>query len=143
MATALQMNFCVFCTRLHTLEVLFEDARTAIILHEDWAVRGHVMVVWKAHVENISNLTSDEWIHFAAIYRTAERTLLELTGADRAIVIKLGIATPHLHFHIYPVPAALSRAEVMEIIDARRKEAVDPAFVAALRAALDRALSTE
>jgi diadenosine tetraphosphate (Ap4A) HIT family hydrolase len=129
---------CLFCNEPRTAgEVLFEDARVLVILHEDWAVRGHAMVVWKDHVENVASLTIDDALHFAAVHHRAERALLAVTRADRAILLKLGIATPHLHLHIYPVSAALDRAAVMEIIEARVRDAMDErgrqAFVNELR----------
>jgi len=71
------------------------------------------------------------------VYRNAERVLLRLTGAERAVIVKLGIVTPHLHLHIYPVSSSLDRAAVMDIIEGRTRVARDEAFVAALRAALD------
>jgi len=125
---------CVFCNDPRTAgEVLLEDDRALVILHNDWAVRGHAMVVWKAHVENVADLTGDESAHFAATHHRAERALLAATGADRAILLKLGIATPHLHLHIYPVSALLDRAAVMEIIDGRVRDAFDRALIDELR----------
>jgi diadenosine tetraphosphate (Ap4A) HIT family hydrolase len=125
---------CVFCNDPRAAgEVLFEDDRVLVILHDDWAVRGHAMVVWKAHVENVSDLTIDESARFAAVHHRAERALLAATGADRAILLKLGIATPHLHLHIYPVSASLDRAAVMEIIDGRVREPFDQTLIDELR----------
>ena len=129
---------CVFCHEPRSAgELLFDDGRVLVILHDDWAVRGHAMVVWKTHVENVSDLTIDEYIHFAAIHHRAERALLAVTGAERAILLKLGIATQHLHLHIYPVSALLDRAAVMEIIDARVRDVIDDrerqAFINELR----------
>ena len=125
---------CLFCTDVRAAgELLAEDERVWIVLHGDWAVRGHAMVVWKKHVENIADLTADEYAHFAAMHHRAERALLAATGAERAVILKLGIATPHLHVHIYPVAAALDRPAVMEIIDARVREPFDAGFVAELR----------
>ena len=63
--------------------------------------------------------------------------MLEVSGADRAVMLKLGIITPHLHLHIYPVSASLDRAAVMEIIEGRVREQRDPEFVRAVRARLD------
>ena len=135
---------CVFCDDVHRAgEVIAEDARLWVVLHEDWAVRGHTMIVWKRHVENAADLALDDWLHFAAVHHRVERALLEATGTERAIILKLGIATPHLHVHIYPVAAALDRAAVMAIIDAKLRVPWDEAFVADLRARLDRATSTE
>ncbi len=125
---------CLFCTDVRAAgEVLAEDDRLWIVLHDDWAVRGHAMVVWKKHVENLSDLTAYDAVHFITAYHRAERALLAASGAERAVILKLGIATPHLHVHIYPVAAALDRAAVMEIIDARVREARDQAFVEELR----------
>jgi len=129
---------CLFCNDPRSAgEILFEDARVLVVLHDDWAVRGHAMVVWKEHVENVADLTIDDSIHFAAIHHRAERALLAVTRAERAVLLKLGIATPHLHLHIYPVSAGLDRATVMEIIDARVRDAMDDrerqAFINELR----------
>lgn len=108
-----------------------------VLLHEDRAVRGHAMVVWKRHVENISDLTAAEAAELMRVYRAAERALLGATGADRAVMLKLGIQTPHLHLHIYPVSSALNRTEVMEIIDVRVRDSMtaeeEAAFVSDVR----------
>lgn len=137
------MKGCLLCTDLISLDVVFEDDLVAVVLHEDWAVRGHTMVVCKRHVENIADLYADEAAHFAASYRIVERAVLDETGAERAIIMKLGIAVPHLHVHIYPVSAAHTRADVMEMIDSRRRDPYDAGFVSSLRARLDRVLSAE
>jgi diadenosine tetraphosphate (Ap4A) HIT family hydrolase len=135
---------CVFCTDVRAAgDVLAEDERLWVVLHDDWAVRGHAMIVWKRHVENVADLSRDEYLHFAAAHHRIERALLDATGADRAVILKLGIATPHLHVHIYPVASALDRAAVMAVIDARVRAPRDEALIARLRARLDSAPLTE
>lgn len=129
---------CVFCHDPRTTgEIVFEDEKVLVILHNDWAVRGHAMVVWKAHIENIADLTPEEHAHFAAVHHRVERASLEVTGADRAVLLKLGILTPHLHLHLYPVSADLDRAQVMAIIDAKTTDPMSSedrqAFVDALQ----------
>jgi diadenosine tetraphosphate (Ap4A) HIT family hydrolase len=91
------------------------------------------MVVWRKHVENVADLTLDESVHFALAHHRAERALLEATRADRAVLLKLGIATPHLHLHIYPVSATLDRDAVFEIIDSRVRAPYDEELVAELK----------
>ncbi len=86
-------------------------------------------MILKRHAENISELNEEELGHFWRVYRSAELALLEITNADRAIMLKLGIAVPHLHVHIYPVRAALDRAAVMNIIEGRVREPRDEEFV--------------
>jgi histidine triad (HIT) family protein len=130
----IQRMECVFCTDVTgSGDVVFEDQRTWVVLHDDWSVRGHAMVVWKLHVENFSDLTPEDAAHFARVHRRAESALLEVTGADRAILMKLGIATPHLHLHIYPVSATLDHNAVMRIINAETHETRDVAFIEAIR----------
>ena len=132
---------CLFCRKIDG-DVLYDDDRCAVVLHEDWAVRGHAMVVWKTHVENVSDLSLEDAAHLSQVHHAGEKALLAATGADRAVLLKLGIATPHLHLHIYPVSAALDRTAVMAIIDARARVPRDEALVTKtrelLRGALDK-----
>jgi diadenosine tetraphosphate (Ap4A) HIT family hydrolase len=113
---------CVFCVEPSPFQILLETSDAWVMLHDDWAVRGHAMVVARRHVENLADLQADEAARFAAVWHRAERVLLEVTGADRAIVLKLGIATPHLHIHLYPVSASLDRAAVWDIVDAKVRD---------------------
>jgi diadenosine tetraphosphate (Ap4A) HIT family hydrolase len=125
---------CVFCIDPREAgEIVFEDDRVWVLLHDDWSVRGHAMVVWRTHVENVADLTLDEFVHFAVVHHRVERALLEATKTQRAVLMKLGIATPHLHLHIYPVAAALAREEVFEIIEGRVRAPYDDDFVADLK----------
>lgn len=124
---------CVFCDA-PPADPLYSDERCFVVLHEDRAVRGHAMVVWRAHVENVSDLGADDAAHLIEVHRRAERALLDVTGAERAVLLKLGIQTPHLHLHIYPVPSSLDRAAVQEILDGKRRDEVEPEFAEMVRA---------
>jgi histidine triad (HIT) family protein len=99
--------------------LLFEDDRLFAVLHEDWAVAGHAMLVWKDHRENLSDLDGPEAAHMMASLRRLEGAVLRATGAGRAILLKLGIQVPHLHLHLYPVSRDLDRQAVMRIIDGK------------------------
>jgi diadenosine tetraphosphate (Ap4A) HIT family hydrolase len=130
---------CVFCTDPAAAgELLFEDERSRVLLHPDWSPRGHAMVVAKRHAENASDLDEDEWLHLARTFRGAERAILAVTGKERAIVMKLGIQTPHLHLHLYPMSASATREDVFAAIDGQRAEPRDEAFVAECRSRLTR-----
>jgi histidine triad (HIT) family protein len=129
---------CVFCTEVtRSGDVVRTDDTAWVVLHDDWSVRGHAMVVSRRHVENFSDLADDDAGRFTAVWRKAERVLLDLTGCERAIVMKLGIATPHLHVHIYPVSVTATRDDVFAAIDGRVRGQRDDAFVAAVREALE------
>lgn len=125
---------CVFCEEPWTAgEILVETRAATVILHDDWAVRGHTMIVAKRHVENLSDLGDSDATDLLHVTRTVEDLLLEQTGTDRAILLKLGIQTPHFHLHIYPVSSELDRAAVMKIIDAKVRVPVDEQFVRIMR----------
>jgi diadenosine tetraphosphate (Ap4A) HIT family hydrolase len=128
---------CVFCSDPASAgELVYEDAHSWVILHPDWSPRGHAMVVAKRHAENASALDEEEWVHVARVFREAERVLLELTRTQRAIVLKLGIQTPHLHLHLYPMLETATREDVFEAIDGKRRETRDEEFVRACRSCL-------
>lgn len=128
---------CTFCSDVSAAgAIVFEDDRVWVLLHSDWSPRGHAMVVAKTHVENASDLDEEEWLHLARVWHRAERVLLDATGAERAIILKLGIMTPHLHVHIYPVSALATREEVFAAIDGNAREVRDETFVNDVRRAL-------
>lgn len=121
---------CVFCTDpSHAGDVVFEDERTWVVLHDDWSPRGHAMVVSKRHVDNASDLDEQEWLHFARVWHRAERAILDATGLQRAMILKLGIQTPHLHVHIYPVSVSATRDDVFAAFDGKRREPREQEFV--------------
>jgi diadenosine tetraphosphate (Ap4A) HIT family hydrolase len=128
---------CELCTDIaKTGDIVFEDEQTFVILHNDWSVRGHAMIVAKRHAENPSALDLGEWLHVARVWHRAERVLLALTGAERAIALKLGIFTPHLHVHLYPFSATADRAAVFAAINTKSREPRDEAFIESVRTAL-------
>jgi len=94
------------------------------------------MIVWKAHVENVSDLSMKDAAHLSQMHHRAEKALLAATGAGRAILLKLGIAVSHLHMHIYPVSASMDRAGVMAVINAKTQVPRDESLVLELRRAL-------
>lgn len=129
---------CVFCKDLGSAGgLVFEDDRVWVLLHPDWSPRGHAMVVAKSHVENASDLDEAAWLELARVWHRAERVLLDATGADRAIILKLGILTPHLHVHIYPMSAQATRDDVFDAIEGKKNEPRDETFIDRVRAALD------
>jgi diadenosine tetraphosphate (Ap4A) HIT family hydrolase len=109
---------CVFCADPREAgELVFEDHRTWVLLHA-------------------SALEEEEWLHVARVWHRVEKVVLEQTKADRAIVMKLGIQTPHLHIHLYPMQAKATRDDVFAAIDGKATEPRDDDFIRTLTAAL-------
>jgi diadenosine tetraphosphate (Ap4A) HIT family hydrolase len=60
--------------------VVFENETTLVMIDSDWVVLGHVLIFWKKHVENISDLTSDEYQNFSLIVYKTEGILRHVLG---------------------------------------------------------------
>ena len=96
---------CVFCTDVTRAgEILEEDERSWVVRHP----QGQWMIVAKRHVQNVGDLDEEEWLHLARVWHRTERAM----RAERVMVMKLGIQTPHLHIHLFPFDAAATREEV-------------------------------
>ena len=121
---------CVLCSPDLTAagELITDFGDWKLLLHPDSAVRGHAMLVARRHVENVSDLSDSEAQQLVRVQKVAERALLDVTNTDRAILLKLGIQTPHLHLHIYPVSRSMTRAQVQDAIDAKVSEEREPDF---------------
>src|SRR5258708_10315914 len=120
--------------------IVLDDNRVVVLLHDDWSVAGHALVIARQHVQNASDLDPIDAVYFWEVYARAERAVLAAAGVERAMMLKLGIQVPHLHLHIYPVAALASRAEAFAAFDgmsrAERSETQRETFVDAVRRAL-------
>lgn len=136
---------CGFCEANADLSkfgtIIHEDDRCAVVLHPDAAVAGHAMLIWKRHVENVAELDAEELAFFGRMHRAVERALLQVTKRDRAVLLKLGIQTPHLHLHIYPVAATATRDEVMAMINGATEEKRPEGFAASCARSLTELLT--
>lgn len=111
------MSDCALCS-IDPKSVVGRNREALVVIHDDWSADLHLMIVATRHIENFSDLDEHESESFTSLWRAAERAALELTGKERAVILKLGIAVPHLHVHIYPVAASEDRAAVMRMIEA-------------------------
>lgn len=117
------MRHCVLCNNLTAAgDLILDFGFWKLLLHPDAAVAGHAMLVAGRHVENFADLAESEALQFARVQPPCERALLEATGTQRAILMKLGLQTPHFHVHIYPVIDTMDRAAVMRAIDGQSRE---------------------
>ena len=132
---------CILCDKPESVgTIVFDDERVLVLLHDDWAVAGHALVVARQHVENASDLDPIDAAHFWDVYAQAERAVLTAARAQRAMMLKLGIVVPHLHVHIYPFAATADRAAVFAAFDGKSRadlsETQRREFVDAVRRAL-------
>lgn len=115
------MKDCVFCKiidrEIEGNDILFEDDNVLVMLDVDWAVKGHTLVIWKEHLNNVSDLSRQDFTHFSEIARRTEKALLEELNLDKSAILKSGGIVSHFHFHIYPLRKDISWQEVKDIFD--------------------------
>ncbi|HUR82096.1 MAG TPA: HIT domain-containing protein [Thermoanaerobaculia bacterium] len=117
---------CVFCNDPRDAGTLLDENEHA------WVIRhpaGQTMIVARRHVENVSDLEESEWMEVARTWHRAERsmrqvagdpsTALGMTRDERVIVLKLGVATPHLHIHLHPFDKTATREEIFLTLASR------------------------
>lgn len=119
------MTDCVFCKisqhDIDTLDIFYEDEQVLVMLDQDWAVKGHSLVIWKEHHLNASDLTTEEFLQFSTVFRAAEKALLEATSKKRALTLKTGGLVSHFHFHIYPVDVDTDWQTIKDVFEKKIK----------------------
>lgn len=122
----MQCSLCdVFISGRSEAEPLFQNELAAVTISDDWAVAGHLVIVASRHVENSADLSPAEFYGFFDVFRAAERALLEATEAERVVVMKLGLAVPHLHHHLYPFSKTATREEVFAAINMTSRQELE------------------
>lgn len=112
---------CVFCKIISSPEpnpnVIFENDQVLILLDIDWAVKGHVLVIWKEHHKNLSDLNPEDASSFSEYVYRCEKQLLEFLDLKRSIILKTGGLVSHFHFHVYPVAEDLDWDSIKKVFD--------------------------
>ena len=98
-------------------DLIYQDDDLAVILDADYAVKGHLLVIWKKHANNLSDLSEEEYLRFSKIVHKTEKALLKNLKLDKSIILKSGGLVSHFHFHIYPVRSNIAWDEVKKIFE--------------------------
>lgn len=101
---------CVFCRiAAGTIPAsrVYEDDRHLAIMDIGPIVKGHVLVIPKAHYEDIQSLPEEQLKELAGCVQRICRALRDGLQADGINVIQnngraAGQLVPHVHFHIIP-----------------------------------------
>ncbi|MBR9680656.1 MAG: HIT family protein [Candidatus Altiarchaeota archaeon] len=91
---------CKFC-QIPSEEIITET-KTSIIRLGSQLHEGHTQIVFKRHVENIHDLSEEEFIEFSKDLRNAAKAVKIALNPDKMNYALYGNWEPHLHWHIYP-----------------------------------------
>lgn len=104
--------------------VVFENEKTLVMIDSDWVVLGHVLIYWKKHIENISDLTLVEYQNFSHLVYKAESILRQVLGRKKFIILKSGGLVSHFHFHIYPVKVEITWEQLISAFEKKSHERI-------------------
>ena len=81
--------------------VFYEDKKTYACLAFHPIVEGHTILAWKEDVEDINDLSEEDYLYLASIVYKVRRCLLGVYGTDKVYVAYLD-EFRHVHFHLFP-----------------------------------------
>jgi len=101
---------CVLCrivNRAIPAHIVFEDDQTLALLDKYPLARGHVLVIPRAHVSNLEELTvSDAQALFATLHKVVKAVHKALKTDSTSIGVNNGPASgqeiTHVHLHVVP-----------------------------------------
>jgi histidine triad (HIT) family protein len=83
---------------------IYEDDRAIAILTNHPLVEGHTLVIPKIQVDQIWDLSDDDYDYLWKVSRKVATHLREAQKARRIGVIIKGFEVPHVHIHLIPIP---------------------------------------
>lgn len=99
-----QSGHCELC-REPGGEIVWEDALCRVVRVEGSEATeypGFCRVIWRAHVREMSDLTTSDRRHLMALVFATEAALRAHYHPDKINLASLGNLVPHLHWHVIP-----------------------------------------
>ena len=133
-STPIREPGCELCDLAAPMTV-YADSKLSVIIVDDASYPGFCRVIWRDHVREMSDLSSeDRQLLNEAVYRV-ELAVREVMQPLKVNVASLGNVVPHLHWHI--IPRHADDAHFPAPVWAQAARVTDPAILAARRALLD------
>lgn len=92
---------CELCTDVGG-ELLWQDEVCRVVRVNDPDYPAFCRVIWKQHVQEMTDLTANERRHLMAVTFAVEHALRQVLSPDKINLASLGNVTPHLHWHVIP-----------------------------------------
>lgn len=92
---------CELCTDVGG-ELLWQDKVCRVVRVNDPDYPGFCRVIWKQHVQEMTDLIVDERLHLMAVTFAVEQAVRQVLSPHKINLASLGNVTPHLHWHVIP-----------------------------------------
>jgi diadenosine tetraphosphate (Ap4A) HIT family hydrolase len=83
-------------------EIVWQDDLCRVLRVRDADYPGFCRVVWRRHVQEMSDLPGIDRRHLMSVVCAVEAALRSLLRPDKINLASLGNMVPHLHWHIIP-----------------------------------------
>lgn len=81
--------------------IFYEDTHVYVALAHHSMAEGHTVVVWKNPIEDISDLSSNDYEYLMDVIDVARDSLRELLGVEKVYLLYFDEAK-HVHWHLVP-----------------------------------------
>lgn len=92
---------CEFCDQIGG-ELLWQDDHCRVVLVDDPDYCGFCRVIWKNHIQEMTDLSNEDRTQFMAVVFKVEESLRKILRPEKINLASLGNMTPHLHWHVVP-----------------------------------------
>lgn len=82
---------------------IYEDDRVIAFLANEPVCDGHILVVPKNEVDQIWNMTSDEYSYLWSVVQKVGKQIKKIYKSPNVGVIVEGFNVPHVHVHLFPI----------------------------------------
>ena len=107
---------------------VYEDERVIAFLDIAPLNPGHTLVIPKAQIDQLWDVSSDEYVYLWSIAQNVALRLKQVMGTDRVGVIVKGFDVPHAHIHLITE----NKNSQVSFDPPPKPEHADPAELAAL-----------
>jgi histidine triad (HIT) family protein len=87
---------------------VYEDERTFAFLDINPRSPGHTLVVPRAEVDELFDLSAEDFEALWAAVRVVGDGIKRAVGCERVFVLVIGVDVPHAHVHLIPAGASLA-----------------------------------
>lgn len=96
---------------------VYEDDRTFAFLDISPRSPGHTLVVPKVEVDELFDLSPDDFEALWASVRVIGDAIKRSMGCERVFVLVIGIDVPHAHVHLIPSTASLTSLPMPPVVE--------------------------
>lgn len=83
--------------------IVYEDEKCICIIDRFPTTKGQVLVISKKVVDNLFDLSNEEYSHIMKISKKIEGALRKTFSPERNCMVIEGFEVPHAHIKLYPV----------------------------------------